>query len=68
LTLVLTFYSSMRTEGTIFADAVEYLERAFQFARGELVVDAKQLRPAGITLLHLPILWLSAFLSYAFGS
>ncbi len=67
LTLAFTLFSYLRTEGTIFADAVEYLERAFAFVRGELLVDAKQLRSAGITLVHLPALWISKVLSESFG-
>jgi hypothetical protein len=67
LTLAFTLFSYLRTEGTIFADAVEYLERAFAFVRGELLIDAKQLRSAGITLVHLPALWISKVLSQSFG-
>ena len=67
LTLAFTLFSYLRTEGTIFADAVEYLERAFAFVRGELLVDAKQLRSAGITAVHLPALWVSELLSRHFG-
>ncbi len=62
LTIALAAFSYLRTEGTIFADAVEYLERAFAFAQGEAVVDAQKLRSAGITLIHLPVLWLSQVL------
>ncbi|WP_145199269.1 hypothetical protein [Planctomycetes bacterium Poly30] len=67
LTLALAGFSFVRTEGTIFADAVEYLERALAFVRGELLVDAKQLRSAGITLLHLPALFLSQVLGKTLG-
>ena len=67
LTLLFTLFSYLRTEGTIFADAVEYLERAFAFVRGERVIDAKQLRSAGITAVHLPVLWVSKVLSELFG-
>lgn len=67
LTLALMGFSYLRTEGTIFADAVEYLERAHAFVRGELLVDAKQLRSAGVTLIHLPALWISMVFGLLFG-
>ena len=67
LTVAFTLFSYARTQGTIFADAVEYIERAFAFVRDERLVDAKQLRSAGITLLHVPALLISKYLGQWFG-
>ncbi|MEM9378617.1 MAG: hypothetical protein AAGB93_01620 [Planctomycetota bacterium] len=57
--LALGLWSWLRVEGALFADVVEYLERASAFVRGEELIDAQSIRAAGVTALHAPVLWLA---------
>lgn len=57
--LVLGAWTSLRVEGALFADVVEYLERARALVAGEELIDAQKVRAAGITALHAPALWLA---------
>ena len=53
-------WTSLRVEGALFADVVEYLERARALVAGEELIDAQKVRAAGVTALHAPALWLAA--------
>ncbi|MEM9802325.1 MAG: hypothetical protein AAGA20_18505 [Planctomycetota bacterium] len=66
-TIALSLWTSTRVEGALFADVVEYLERARGFVRGEEIVDAHAIRAAGVTLIHVPALWLGRVLGIEEG-
>ena len=58
--IALGAWTSLRVEGALFADVVEYLERARALVAGEELIDAQKVRAAGVTALHAPALWLAA--------
>ncbi len=60
-------WSWIRVEGALFADVVEYLERARALVAGEELLDAQKVRAAGITALHAPALWLAGLAGVAEG-
>ncbi len=60
-------WSWLRVEGALFADVVEYLERARALVAGEELLDAQKVRAAGITALHAPVLWLARLAGVAQG-
>lgn len=60
-------WSWLRVEGALFADVVEYLERARALVAGEELLDAQKVRAAGITALHAPVLWLAGVAGVAEG-
>jgi len=53
--LALAGWTLAAQRGWLFADAVEYLERARAFVRGEALVDAQAIRPMGVSLLFVPL-------------
>lgn len=53
--LVLELIAWHLSEGYPIADAVEYMERARTFVRGERIIDAGAIRPFGFSLLLAPI-------------
>ncbi|MEZ6014183.1 MAG: hypothetical protein R3F49_03650 [Planctomycetota bacterium] len=53
--LALGAWSFLAQHGWPMADAVEYLERARAFVRGEPVIDAQAIRPMGVSLLFVPL-------------
>ena len=55
----LGLWTWMRVEGALFADVVEYLERARALVRGEALIDAQKVRAVGVTALHAPVLWIA---------
>lgn len=55
LSLALLCWSWWRVEGYELADAVEYLERAWAFSRGEPMIDNKSIRAVGFSALLLPL-------------
>ncbi|MGD2018716.1 MAG: hypothetical protein PVJ89_11405 [Planctomycetota bacterium] len=67
LAVALAAWSWIRVDGALFADVVEYLERARALVRGEELLDAQKVRAAGITALHTPALWLAGVLGVAEG-
>ncbi len=54
LTVALQAATWYAMDGYQLADSVEYMERAFNFVRGEQVVDNHIVRPAGFSALLLP--------------
>ncbi|MDG1986246.1 MAG: hypothetical protein P8M11_16965 [Planctomycetota bacterium] len=60
-------WSWLRVEGALFADVVEYLERARALVAGEALIDAQKVRAAGVTALHAPALWLANLFGQADG-
>lgn len=54
-------------EGTPTADTVEYLERAQALVQGEQMIDAHAIRAIGVSLLHAPLLWITALLGVGHG-
>lgn len=58
--IALGAWTSLRVEGALFADVVEYLERARALVAGDELIDAQKVRAAGVTALHAPALWIAA--------
>ncbi len=63
LALALLGWSWSRVQGYEIADAVEYLERAWAFSRGEPMIDNKSIRAVGFSALLLPFFLLQRWLS-----
>ncbi len=56
-------WSWWRVQGYEIADAVEYLERAWAFSRGEAMIDNKSIRAVGFSALLLPLFLIAPLIS-----